>query len=74
MTIDERLEKVGAILDRLAERQQALAESVEILAGMQKKTEKEIRSLTRLVRVIIVDHEAQLLRLEGEEEGNSNDT
>jgi len=59
MTIDERLEKVGAILGRLAERQQALAESVEILAGMQKKTEKEIRSLTRLVRVIIVDHEAR---------------
>jgi len=59
MTIDERLEKVGAILDRLAERQQALAESVEILAGMQKNTEKEIRSLTRLVRVIIVDHEAR---------------
>ncbi|HEY3936198.1 MAG TPA: hypothetical protein VGL97_02110 [Bryobacteraceae bacterium] len=63
MTIDERLE--------------ALTQSVELLAGMQKvteaeqkKTTTEIRKLARLVRVIVVDHEARLLNLEGDEEGD----
>ncbi len=53
-TIDERLE--------------ALAHSVELIAHMQVKTEKEIRRLGRLVRTIIFDHEARLLQLEGGEE------
>lgn len=61
MTIDERLE--------------ALTQSVELIAGMQKvteaeqkKTAREIRKLARLVRVIVVDHEARLLDLEGDED------
>ena len=58
MTIDQRLEA-------LLHRHEALAQSVELMAGMQKQTEKEIRSLARLVRVIVVDHEQRLLKLEG---------
>jgi ABC-type uncharacterized transport system ATPase subunit len=60
MTIDERLEA-------LVGRHEALAQTVELLAGMQKVTEAEqtkttleIRKLARLVRVIVVDHEAWL--------------
>jgi len=52
-TIDERLE--------------ALTHSVELLAQMQIKTEKEIRRLGRYVRMIVLDHEARLLALEGDE-------
>ena len=66
MTIDERLEK-------LVERHEALTQSVELLGAMhrateadQKKTSAEIRKLARLVRVIVVDHEARLLELEGD--------
>jgi hypothetical protein len=54
MTVDERLE--------------ALTHSVELLAQMQIKTEKEIRRLGKLVRVIVMDHEARLLALEGDVE------
>jgi hypothetical protein len=68
MNIDERLEK-------LVERHEALTQSVEILGGMQRETEREqkktsleIRKLARLVRVIVVDHEARLLALEGDDE------
>ena len=42
MTIDEHLE--------------ALAQWVKLTATMQQKTEKEIRKLARLVRVIVLDH------------------
>jgi hypothetical protein len=54
MTIDERLEMPAG-------RHEALAQSVELLARMQKVTEAEqrkttleIRKLARLVRVIVV--------------------
>jgi hypothetical protein len=50
-TIDERLE--------------ALTHSVELLASMQMKTEKEIKTLGRYVRMIVIDHELRLLKLEG---------
>jgi hypothetical protein len=53
MTIDERLE--------------ALTHSVELIAQMQLKTEKEIRKLGRYVRAIVLDHEARLLALEDED-------
>lgn len=55
-TIDERLD--------------ALAQSVELLAHMQQKTEKEIAKLGRLIRIIVVDHETRLLRLEGLDEAD----
>lgn len=54
MTIDERLE--------------ALTHSVELLAQMQIKTEREIRRLGKYVRTIVLDHEAQLLALEDNSE------
>jgi hypothetical protein len=63
MTIDERLEKLAA-------HHEALTQTVEILGKMQQKTEREIRQLGRLVRVIVADHEGRLLRLEGEEPDN----
>jgi hypothetical protein len=60
-TIDERLD--------------ALTQSVELIAAMQQTTEKQqiktgkqIRSLARLVRLIIVDHEARIVALENEED------
>ena len=54
MNIDERLEK-------LAERTGALTHSVELLASMQKDTEKQIRRLGKYIRgvsQIVLDHEA----------------
>ena len=57
MTIDERLE--------------ALAHSVELMAQMQVKAEKEICQLGRYVRSIVLDHEARLLVLE-KTEGDSD--
>ena len=57
MTIDERLES-------LTQRLEALTQSVELIAQMQIKTEKEIRTLGRFVRTIVLDHEARLLALE----------
>ncbi len=54
MTLDERLE--------------ALTHSVELVAQMQMTTEKEIRRLARYVRMIVIDHEGRLLKLEGEED------
>ena len=53
MTIDERLE--------------ALTHSVELIAQMQVKTEKEIRKLGRYVRAIVLDREPRLLALEGDD-------
>jgi hypothetical protein len=56
MTVDERLEKLLA-------RHEALAQSVEPIASQQQDVEKEsrkttleIRKLARLVRVIVLDH------------------
>jgi len=67
-TTDERL-------DALLARHEALAQTVELIAGMQVKVEKEqlrtgrqLRSLGRLVRLIVLDHESRLLALEGGED------
>jgi hypothetical protein len=54
LTIDERLE--------------ALTQSVELLAKMQQTTEKQIRRLGRYIRVIVMDHEARLMALEGDDD------
>ncbi len=57
MTIDERLE--------------ALTHSVELLAQMQLKTEKEIRGLGKYIRVVaemVSDRKGRLSGLEGGEE------
>ena len=66
MTIDERLEAI-------AQRHEALAQSVELLAKMQIKTEAEIRRFGRFVRTIVLDHEARLLTLEGKDEDADED-
>lgn len=50
------------------ERLAALTQSVELIAAMQMKTEKEIRRLGRYVRIIAQDHEARLLALEGDDD------
>lgn len=55
MTIDERLE--------------ALTHALELVAQMQLKTEKEIHTLGRYIRAIVLDHEARLLVMEGEDQG-----
>lgn len=68
MTIDERLEK-------MVERHEALAQSVELLAGMQKNTEQQAQALlasmqslsgamTKLVAVV-ESHERRIQGLEG---------
>jgi hypothetical protein len=56
------------------ERLEALTHSVELIAQMQIKTEKEIRKLARYVRAIVLDHEARLLALEGGDEENGAST
>jgi len=77
---EEALQKLDQRLDRLTECHEALAQSVELLKGMQEKTEKaqeraekEIKELGRFVRIIFSDREAPLLRLEGgDEDGDDN--
>ena len=59
-TIDERL-------DILARKVEGLTDTVELLGKMQIKTEREIRQLGRYVRILVQDHEARLLTLEGDE-------
>jgi hypothetical protein len=66
LNIDQRLE-------RLTERHEALSHSVELIAKMQAKTEKEIRRLGRFVRMIVLDHEARLLALEGKDADEEDD-
>jgi uncharacterized protein YutE (UPF0331/DUF86 family) len=59
MNIDERLE--------------ALTHSVELIASMQLKTEKELNRLGRYVRVVaemVLDHEARLRAIDGEDEND----
>jgi hypothetical protein len=63
MTIDERLEK-------LVERHEALSHSVELLAGMHRQTERELKKLSRLARLILIDHEERRRTLEGDEDGH----
>ena len=54
MTIDERLEKISASLDRLTERHEALTQTVEIMATEGQRLQKLVES-----------HERRLSRLEG---------
>ena len=55
------------------QRLEALTHSVELIAKMQLKTEKEIKRLGRYVRMIVLDHEARLLALEGGQEDEDED-
>ena len=61
MTIDERL-------DRLTERHEALTETVEIIASMQRENEEHLEKLMTIVEKlaeIVTSHENRLDRLEG---------
>jgi hypothetical protein len=54
MTIDQRLG--------------ALAHSVELLSHMHRQTEKELKKLSRLARLILIDPEERLRSLEGDDD------
>jgi hypothetical protein len=79
VTTDERIEalathlqSVDQRLDRLTERTDAIAQSVELLSQSQLKTDKEIRRLGRYIRIIVIDHESRLLKpeaLDAEDDG-----
>jgi len=60
MTIDERLEKLAA-------HHEALSHTVELIAQMHLRTERELRRFARLARMILIDHEERLRDLEPEE-------
>lgn len=60
MTIDDRL-------DRLTERHEALTQTVEIIASMQKENERRVGSLTEAVSAlvrIVESHERRLDNLD----------
>jgi hypothetical protein len=62
------LEKVAVIVERLAERTDALAHSVELLTSMQIESEKRMTEVQRgmaQVASILLSHENRLDRLEG---------
>jgi len=68
VNIEERLEKVAVIVERLAECTDALAHSVELLASMQIESEKRMTEVQRgmaQVASILLSHENRLDRLEG---------
>ena len=46
---NHRLDRVEATLDRLADRQQVLTETVEIVAGMQRAGERRLEALDRQI-------------------------
>jgi chromosome segregation ATPase len=70
-----RLDRIEAALERIAERHEALAQTVEILAGMQKENEKRIGEFSERVgqltdlmltlAAIVRRHEERLEGLEG---------
>jgi hypothetical protein len=69
MTIDERLEK-------LTERQEAMAQSMEVLQGMQMDNERRFETITHNFEVVLDSlkslertasaHEARISHLEGD--------
>lgn len=56
-TIDERLEALVA-------RHEALTQTVELTAGMQQQTEKELRILSKLAAKILTSHDERITKLE----------
>jgi uncharacterized membrane protein YccC len=74
MTPEERFERIEQTMTRIAERQEALAQTVEIIAGMQRVNEERFaRSDERLAQLmdtmnrlanIVVAHEQRLDDLE----------
>lgn len=58
MTIDERLEKISSTLDRLAERHEALTQTVEIMAAEGQRLQKMSESNEALTQKMFERHEA----------------
>ena len=58
LSVDERLEA-------LLSRHEALSQTVELIARMQLKTEREIQKWERLARMVAVNHNKRIARLEG---------
>jgi hypothetical protein len=76
MTIDERIENLTVTVERIAQesekrgkdldrRIEGLLTSVELLEKAQQRTAKEIKSLGRYIRAIVLDHDYRLWKLEG---------
>jgi hypothetical protein len=65
---EEAIKQIDVRLERIAEKHEALAESLELLRLEHEKTEKLIRRFGRFVRAILTDHEGRLLSLEGDED------
>ncbi|MDZ4801461.1 MAG: hypothetical protein SGI92_25160 [Bryobacteraceae bacterium] len=63
MTVDERL-------DRLTERHEALTQTVEIIAGMQRENEKMIGQLGQFIDSLARIAQAHERRIDHLEEGN----
>ena len=58
------------------QRLEALTHSVELIASMQKQTEKEIRRLGKYIRSVaqlVLDHEARIRTIEGNESDADED-
>ena len=51
--MNERIEKIESLLVRLTERTDAIAQSMELMAGMQRTTEKELQQLGGFVRELV---------------------
>jgi hypothetical protein len=71
----DRMDRFEAGLDRLKERHEALTETVEIVAGMQRKNEEAITRLESMVERVVgvverlaevaLSHDRRLDNLEG---------
>ena len=57
MTPEERFEHIDRTLERITERQEALAQTIEIIAGMQRANEERLAQLmdtmNRLGNIIV---------------------
>ena len=52
MSTEERLDRLAAIVEKLAERVDALAQSAELLAGLQVETERRMAQLVNVINQI----------------------
>lgn len=75
MDIEERLDRLTALVERLAERTEAVTHSVELLASMQIEAENRVKRLEdkvatmadgmALLTRVVLDHEQRIGNLEG---------
>lgn len=75
MNTEERLDRLTALVERLAERTEAVTRSVELLASMQIEAENRVKRLEDKVATIadgmalltrvVLDHDKRIENLEG---------